>query len=820
MEAFAYLVVYSLLLSLLRSSITLDTITPIQPIRDGDTLVSADRSFRLGFFSPGSSKSRYVGIWYLVSSEIVVWVANRDTPLNDHSGVLRITYEGVLVLLNSTNSTVWSSNTSRTPEIPVAQLLDAGNLVVKDGNFDDPGNFLWQSFDYPCDTLLPEMKLGKNLVTGLDRFLSSWKSIEDPAQGVFSVRIDPHGLPQLVAMEGAAIKFRAGPWNGLAFSGIPGLIRPNPIINYTFVLNENEVYYENRLLNSSVFSRLVLNPSGISERFTWIDRTHSWQRFVTSQLDQCENYAFCGAYATCNPNNSPVCACFEGFEPKSERNWNSNDWSDGCVRRTPLECNDGDGFLKCTELKLPDTSSSWFNKTTSLKECEGLCLKNCSCTAYSNLDIRGEGSGCLLWFDNLIDIRVFSEGGQELYLKLANSELDRKEKSKQPSKLKQASIIGSAILVTVILILGVITYIRKKRLGSKGMKKRIDKKDCDNEGLNEDMELTIFDLTVIANATDNFSSNNKLGEGGFGPVYKGTLLDGQVIAVKRLSKNSGQGPKEFKNEVQFIARLQHRNLVKLLGCCIQEDEKMLIYEYMPNKSLDFFIFDQTKIKLLDWQTRMNIIGGIARGLLYLHEDSRLRVIHRDLKASNILLDNNMNPKISDFGLARSFGGDEVDSKTNRIVGTYGYMSPEYAVHGKYSVKSDVFSFGVLVLELVSGKKNRGFCDPDHNLNLLGHAWRLLVEDRPMGLVDESVGDSITQSEALRCIKVGLLCVQHNPEDRPNMSSVVLMLSGESLLHKPRQPGFYIDSQKSDYSSSDQHATYSANGISTTLFEAR
>ncbi|KAG6634517.1 G-type lectin S-receptor-like serine/threonine-protein kinase At4g27290 isoform X1 [Carya illinoinensis] len=817
MEALAYLFVYSLLLSLLRSSITLDTITPSQPIRDGDTLVSADRSFQLGFFSPASSKSRYMGIWYLVSSEIVVWVANRDTPLNDHLGVLRITYEGVLVLLNSTNSTVWSSNTSRTPEIPVAQLLDTGNLVVKDGNFDDPGNFLWQSFDHPCDTLLPEMKLGKNLVTGLERFLSSWKSIEDPAQGVFSVRIDPRGLPQFVVMEGAAIKYRVGPWNGLTFSGNPAL-RPNPIFNYTFVLNENEVYYENSLLNSSVFSRFVLNPSGIAERFTWIDRTHSWQRFLAGQLDQCENYGFCGAYTTCNPNNSPICACFEGFEPKSERNWNSNDWSDGCVRRTPLECNDGDGFLKWTKLKLPDTSSSWYNKTTNLKECGGLCLKNCSCTAYSNLDVRGEGSGCLLWFGSLTDIRVFSEGGQELYLKLAKSELDRIEKKKQPSKIKQASIIGSVILVTGIIILGVIAYIRKNRLHSKGMSKRIDKKDWDNEGWNEDMELPTFDLTAIANATDNFSSNNKLGEGGFGPVYKGTL-DGQVIAVKRLSKNSGQGSKEFKNEVQSIARLQHRNLVKLLGCCIQEDEKMLVYEYMPNKSLDFFIFDQTKSKLLDWLTRMNIIGGIARGLLYLHEDSRLRIIHRDLKASNILLDNNMNPKISDFGLARSFGGDEVECMTNRIVGTYGYMSPEYAVHGQYSIKSDVFSFGVLVLEIVSGKKNRGFCDPDHNLNLLGHAWRLWVEDRPMGLVDESVGESISQSEVLRCIQVGLLCVQHNPEDRPNMSSVLLMLSSESLLHKPRQPGFYTDSRRTDYSSSE-HATYSANEISTTSFGPR
>ncbi|KAG5235591.1 G-type lectin S-receptor serine/threonine-protein kinase [Salix suchowensis] len=176
-------------------------------------------------------------------------------------------------------------------------------------------------------------------------------------------------------------------------------------------------------------------------------------------------------------------------------------------------------------------------------------------------------------------------------------------------------------------------------------------------------------MSTIAHATDTFSDTNKLGEGGFGPVYKGILIGGQQIAVKRLSKSSGQGLDEFKNEVMLIAKLQHRNLVKLLGCCVHEDERMLIYEYMPNKSLDFFIFDQTRRKLLDWRKRINIIGGIARGLLYLHQDSRLRIIHRDIKPSNILVDEELNPKISDFGLARMFGGDQTEAKTNRVVGT-------------------------------------------------------------------------------------------------------------------------------------------------------
>ncbi|XP_059456160.1 G-type lectin S-receptor-like serine/threonine-protein kinase At4g27290 isoform X1 [Corylus avellana] len=811
MKSFTHLFVfYSFLFSLLRISITQDTITPTQSLRDGGTLVSAGQSFQLGFFRPGNSNSRYLGIWYMISSEIVAWVANRDAPLSDHSGVLKVTGDGILVLLNSTNGVVWSSNTSRTVENPVAQLLDTGNLVVKDRNDDNPENFLWQSFDYPCDTLLPEMKLGWNLVTGLERFLSSWRSTDDPSQGAFSIRLDPRGLPQVVTMEGDSIKNRAGSWNGLRFTGYPQF-RPNLVFDYEFVLNEKEVYYRFKLLNTSVFSRYLENPSGVGQRFTWRDRTHTWELFSTSQADQCESYGLCGAYATCNMNRSPVCSCLEGFLPKSPKYWDSIDWSDGCVRTTPLECNDGDGFLKHTGVKLPDTSSCWYNKSMSLKECEGMCLKNCNCTAYASLDVRGGGSGCVLWFGSLIDTREYSEGGQDLYLRMAISELEHLEKKRCSDKQKLVAIIvSSALLFVGMTIVALASYIWKKKLKTQGTTQISHGK--------EDMELPMFDLAAIANATDNFSNNKKLGEGGFGPVYKGKLADGRDIAVKRLSKNSKQGLNELKNEVILIAKLQHRNLVKLLGCCIQENENMLIYEYMPNKSLDFFIFDQAKSKLLDWHKRINIIRGIAKGLLYLHEDSRLRIIHRDLKASNILLDNNMNPKISDFGLAKSFGGDQIDSKTNRIIGSYGYMSPEYAVHGQYSIKSDVFSFGVVVLEILSGKKNKEFCHPDHHVNLLGHAWNLWIEDKPMELIDELVGNSCTLSSVLRHIHVGLLCVQQRPEDRPNMSSVVQMLTSEILLPKPKQPGFFTDSPTADFSG--KHGTCSANEISNTVFEAR
>ncbi|KAK9714891.1 hypothetical protein RND81_06G128300 [Saponaria officinalis] len=222
------------------------------------------------------------------------------------------------------------------------------------------------------------------------------------------------------------------------------------------------------------------------------------------------------------------------------------------------------------------------------------------------------------------------------------------------------------------------------------------------------LESLHFDFKRIKAATSNFSIQNKLGQGGFGEVYKGKLPNGEVIAVKRLSKNSYQGISEFKNEVLLVAKLQHRNLVKLLGFCLLGKEQILIYEFLPNLSLDRFLYDQSKRESLVWETRFRIIVGVARGLLYLHEDSRLKIIHRDLKSSNILLDEAMNSKIADFGLAKLFDLNQKQGDTQRIAGTYGYMAPEYAMAGQFSVKSDVYSFGVIVLEIVSGQRNSFF----------------------------------------------------------------------------------------------------------------
>ncbi|PUZ63458.1 hypothetical protein GQ55_3G069600 [Panicum hallii var. hallii] len=298
-------------------------------------------------------------------------------------------------------------------------------------------------------------------------------------------------------------------------------------------------------------------------------------------------------------------------------------------------------------------------------------------------------------------------------------------------------------------------------------------------------DMLLHDLSTLRVATEDFAESKILGKGGFGMVYKGILPDGQEIAVKRLCQSSRQGIEELKSELVLVAKLHHKNLVRLIGVCLQEQQKILVYEYMPNRSLDGILFDPERNKELDWAKRFNIVNGIARGLQYLHEESQLKIVHRDLKASNILLDSNYVPKISDFGLAKIFGGDQSKYVTLRVAGTYGYMAPEYAMRGLYSIKSDVFSFGVLVLEIVTGRRNSGSYSTEQDIDLINTVWEHWTRGNAMDLVDpslmlsESDGPPPTE-QMLMCIHIGLQCVQRKPSARPAMSWVNVMLSSGTV----------------------------------------
>ncbi|XP_042436012.1 receptor-like serine/threonine-protein kinase SD1-8 [Zingiber officinale] len=668
-------------------------------------------------------------------------------------------------------------------------------------NGSDPSSSAaWQSFDHPTDTLLPGMKLGWNLSTGLNRNITSWATSGDPSPGDYVAGIDVAGVPQLLVWSGTQQFWRGGPWNGIGFSGIPVMRQGNALtLHYEFASNSDEAVYWFYLESSTLLSRLVLNESGLLERFFWSDPGNLWVPLGvapdTSRNPCDKRVSSCGANGVCGPR-APTCTCLQGFRPKNRRSWD-----DGCERDLPTAgCRSRtDTFVTVNNTKLPDTSKATANRSmASLDMCRDWCLRNCSCTAYAASNLSGNGNGCLIWTSDLYDLTLYDneEAGQDLYVRQIES---------RP--------LNEVILAAFLLsLLSCWIWRRKKR-----------SLYCDEEETEgKDLDLPLFELNTIAEATDNFWMNNKLGQGGFGPVYKGRLVEGQEIAVKRLSKTSSQGVDEFKNEVMLIAKLQHRNLVRLLGCCIQGGERILVYEYMPNGSLDPFLFDDTKSVLLDWTMRRNIILGIARGLLYLHQDSRLRIIHRDLKASNVLLDKEMTPKISDFGMARIFSGEDTERNTRRVVGTYGYMSPEYAMDRIFSIKSDVFSFGVLLLEIITGRKNRGVYHSTVHLNLLSHIWSLWKEGKVMELVTQSIDHSLSGTEVLRCIKIALLCVQERPGDRPTMHSILKMLDNDNALEiEPSQPGFvdfrgHLDPTNSSIREQD----LSLNYVSMTMPEGR
>ncbi|KAK8592311.1 hypothetical protein V6N13_062896 [Hibiscus sabdariffa] len=688
-------------------SLSANTITQHYFIKDNDELVSSGKTFALGFFSPGSSRYRYVGIWYYqIPGKIVVWVANRDNPIKDNSGILSIDSRGNLALFQRNQTLpVWSTNISITgTRNSIAQILDSGNLVLLQD--DARKAVLWQSFDYPTNTWLSFQSLGVNVRTGLNREYTSWKSPDDPGVGNYSFRMNRSGFPQMFLYQGSTPSWRSGTWSGQSWIGIPEMTK-NVLFNDTFVNTNDEVSFSSDVRNASIITRAVMNETGIFQRLIWNNETQRWIEFYSIPKERCDFYGLCGPNAYCKPDITGdfQCTCFPRFEPKSPHAWSIADWSGGCVRKSGISmCGNEEGFIKVPHVKVPDTSAANVDTSIGLKQCKEKCLRNCSCMAYASAYSEiGRGTGCLTWHVDLVDARTYTNMGQDLYIRVDKNELARyTKKGLLQKKAVLAVIIVTLAVAFLILVVLLHCFVRQRRRtrtrSSKNMfsfatfEDSLGLKEIDESRRNGD--LPFFHFSTIATATNNFSSDNKLGQGGFGPVYKGVLSNRSEIAVKRLSKYSGQGVQEFKNEIILIGKLQHRNLVRMLGYCIEGEEKMLIYEFLPNKSLDSIIFDESKRSLLDWKKRLEIICGIARGMLI-------------------------------------FGGDQTEGDTKRVVGTYGYMSPEYAMHGHFSMKSDVYSFGVLLLEIITGKKNSSYFPDSPSLNLVGHVWELWKEDKTM-----------------------------------------------------------------------------------------
>ncbi|XP_054814698.1 G-type lectin S-receptor-like serine/threonine-protein kinase At2g19130 [Prosopis cineraria] len=744
-----------------------------QSLSGDQTLISRKGVFELGFFKPGNSSNYYIGIWYKKVSQSQrthVWVANRNKPVSDKYSAKLAISDGNLVLFDGSQKIVWSTNlTSPSLSFVEVVLLDSGNLVLRERP--NATEYLWQSFDNPTDTWLPGGKMRLNNKTKQPQYLTSWKNSEDPAEGLFSLELDPKGSTAYVILWNKSQQYwSSGAWNGQIFSLVPEM-RLNYIYNFTFVTNENESYFTYTVYNNTIISRFVMDVSGQIKQFTWLELSQQWNLFWSMPRQQCEVHAICGSSGICNENSMPFCTCLPGFEPKFHSNWNLNDYSGGCVRKTKLQCEDSnssngkkDKFQAMPNMKLPKISP--FNEAGSAEECQSTCFRNCSCAAYAY-----DSNGCCIWHDDLLNLQQLSQddsNGETLYLKLAASEFpDSKSNKGLIIGILAGSVGGIGVLLAILLL---VMLRRRKRIVRRG--KAV-------EG-----SLMAYGYRDLQNATRNFSE--KLGGGGFGSVFRGTLPDSKVIAVKKL-EGIGQGEKQFRTEVSTLGRVQHVNLVPLRGFCSEGVRKLLVYDYMPNSSLDSHLFQEKNSKILGWKMRYQIALGTARGLTYLHEKCRDCIIHCDIKPENILLDADFCPKVADFGLAKLVGRDFSRVLTT-MRGTRGYLAPEWISGVAITAKADVYSYGMMLFEFVSGRRNSKPSEDGKVKFFPTWATNVVIHGGNMhSLLDPRLEGNADLEEVTRIVKVAAWCVQDDETHRPSMGQVVQILEGMLDVNLPPVP---------------------------------
>uniref|UniRef100_K3YGJ6 non-specific serine/threonine protein kinase n=1 Tax=Setaria italica TaxID=4555 RepID=K3YGJ6_SETIT len=648
--------------------------------------------------------------------------------------MLALTSSSHIVLSDGNGRILWRSNSSSIRSSPAttisaeAALENTGNFILRPLGH---STILWQSFDHPADTLLPGMNLRISHKMHPLQHLISWKGPQDPSPGAFSYGADPDCFLQRFIWNGTRPHRRSPVWSSYFLLGSYTDNFHHTIYMAVHRGDDDEVYmsFGIPIESLSLLIRMEISYSGKVNILRWNSNMSAWTALYTQPAHECNVYAYCGPYGYCdNSETTPTCKCPDGFEPKDDEDWNKGRFLEGCRRKKALRCSTGDGFLTLPGMKVPDHFLLIRNK--SFDECTVECRSNCSCMAYAyaNMSTRAIDGD---------DTRCLIWTGM-----LIDTEKCSEGGENLYIRTNKLSGLISCFHLSAYLTRQVFEFLKFMMLstilsgkqGSKEIWTRLMLGDMSgtHELADRKLDLPLISFREIAVATQNFSDSAILGRGGFGTVYKTT-----------------------------------------------------------DKMLHLSSTDAARKSLLDWPTRFQIIKGIARGLLYLHQDSRLTIIHRDLKAGNVLLDAEMRPKISDFGTARIFGIDEQQSNTNRVVGTYGYMSPEYALEGIISLKSDVYSFGVLLLEVVSGLKISATGPVTGSLNLIAHAWSLWKDGNLRDLVDSSIVESCSPDEILRCIHIGLLLVQDNPNARPLMPWVVSSLENSDIeLPQPSEPMYF------------------------------
>ncbi|GLJ32677.1 hypothetical protein SUGI_0657470 [Cryptomeria japonica] len=750
-----------------------DTLPLGASLTGNQTIISKNGTFELGFFSPNGANNWYIGIWYAkVAEKTIVWVANRERPAKKSPGILKLSRQGCLELFNAEDASLWSVNMSNKASRSV--ILDSGNFVVLSrGN---KSEIVWQSFDHPSDTWLPGMKIGGK------KKLVCWNNSLDPAPGLFSLQMDPSGTRQFVLRWNSSVQYwESGAWDGKRFSRIPEMTLKGSF-SYS-VENTTSGFYISYALSPAlnVLERFVLHKSGVFQLYALFDNT-TWSVTWSQPRDECSVYKVCGAYGICNSNNIQFCSCVQGFVPRDNRSWSFQDWSStDCVRQSPLNCDaekgSTDGFINSTAT-LPDNQAFSYPVSTK-KDCKKACLLNCSCTAFT---FNPPSGPCKIWSGDLPSMHNSpSQSNSNIFIRVAASAIPKFDPPSS-SMLKSQTIIGAVLgSVSALAVASGIFFVFKwQRYRLRWMERYADSPNS---------FLRVFSYKELKIATRNFRF--KLGSGGIGSVFKGSLTDGTLVAVKRL-EGSRPEEKQFRAEIDSLGNIHHKNLVRLRGFCAEGSERLLVYEYMTNGSLNSLLFSgnsESKLKVLDWKTRFEIALGTAKGLLYLHEECRECIIHNDVKPENILLDSDFTPKLADFGLVKL-----LDRDSSRVLtiarGTQGYIAPEWFSGLPITPKVDVYSFGMTLLEIISGRRNVDMRLQESNKHYFpSWAAAQIQQGNTINIVEEGVAlaEDADIEEARRTIVVGLLCIEEDENVRPSMGQVVRMLEGKTETQTPQIP---------------------------------
>ncbi|PAN50840.1 hypothetical protein PAHAL_9G550500 [Panicum hallii] len=760
----------------LQTTGAIDTLTLGQFLQWNQTLVSKGGNFELGLFSPGKSKKYYIGIWFKkVSKQTVVWVANRERPILEPSAS-RFTLSDrgeLLVQAAPSNTLLWSSNASTSsPGTTVATLQDDGNLVVRSkatASASAPATVTWQSFDHPTDTWLPGATLGYDRARGVHSFLTSWTDSENPAPGAFSMVIDPRGQAKFDLLAGGVHQYwTTGLWDGEVFENVPEM-RSGYFVGVPYAPNASVNFFSYHDRKPMGIGNFVLHVNGQMRRRQWIEGG-DWVLFCTEPHDACDVYGSCGPFGVCSNTTSPACECPAAFAPQSQGEWALGNTASGCARRAVLACTN-DGFLKMPHaVQLPNGSAEAAGARSD-KACAAACRRDCSCTAYLY-----DGTKCSVWNGELVNLRTLPTndqgdqgvaGAAVLHLRVAASEVPppAPAHSWRKSMVILSSSVSAVVLLLACLIIAVAVAVVLRKRRAKGKVTAV-------QG-----SLLLFDYQAVKAATRDFTE--KLGSGSFGSVYKGALPDKTPVAVKKLD-GLRQGEKQFRAEVVTLGMIHHINLVRLRGFCSEGNKKALVYDYMPNGSLDAYLFknrNSSGSKVLSWSQRFGVAVGVARGLAYLHEKCRECIIHCDIKPENILLDEELGAKLADFGMAKLVG-HEFSRVLTTMRGTMGYLAPEWLTGAPVTAKADVYSFGLLLFELVSGRRNNGSSEGDRSAVYFPvHAAVKLHAGDVVGLLDEKLAGDANVDELERVCKVACWCIQDEEGDRPTMGLVVQQLEG-------------------------------------------